>query len=727
MKSFVYVLISLFLFFNIVYAQNNQNNLGNKYIEKQVTEVLTDLHKENSTPKDVDKDEEFVFKNNEIQSVDNSSKSDSSTETDIKNGDSTNKKLTKEELKAKFKEELKEELIKELLNQKEDTKTQSQAVTQENPKKEEVKTTPEETKATTPITTETEHVKPYDVVVFGVKITSLRRDTQETTAEIRAEEASYKLEQILKKGDLENIRAKIKTIKYGYSININDEKMFSILHGDAGTAIGKDKEKLKEYAIQAINNIGTVITQEKKRQDSQEFKNSIITIFLALIATILAFFLMKKMKQVADNSMEKWITAILEKISSTEFTRKYARIFTVYLKRTVLVIYYILIFFILYIDITFVLAGIPLTSDWAKGLLVGFQKIVHSFYTGFIQMLPGLVIVVMIMFGTKILVGLANIFFEGIENNQIKFDWIDKDTIVPTKRITAAFLWVIGIALAYPFIPGSGSEAFKGISVLIGVMFSIGSSNIMNQAVSGLIIIYTKGIKVGDYVKVKDYEGIVLHTGVFTVKIRTTSQEEINIPNSVLLDSVTTNYTTLKEEKGIALEIKLGLDYDVPWRQVNAMVLEAVKRTRSLRQDTKPNVFQSDMADYYMEYTVRTWIDRPELRRSIRSELYQNIQDVFNEYDVQIMTPRYLTLFKSKMVVPPDKWYPEPASHNEDDQIEITGLYDAKNEDGTPFLKRLNEKDNKEEQKTKEENITKEEEKKDDKPNKKNSGKSKKS
>ena len=278
MKSFVYVLISLFLFFNIVYAQNNQNNLGNKYIEKQVTEVLTDLHKENSTPKDVDKDEEFVFKNNEIQSVDNSSKSDSSTETDIKNGDSTNKKLTKEELKAKFKEELKEELIKELLNQKEDTKTQSQTVTQENPKKEEVKTTPEETKATTPITTETEQVKPYDVVVFGVKITSLRRDTQETTAEIRAEEASYKLEQILKKGDLENIRAKIKTIKYGYSININDEKMFSILHGDAGTAIGKDKEKLKEYAIQAINNIGTVITQEKKRQDSQEFKNSIITI-----------------------------------------------------------------------------------------------------------------------------------------------------------------------------------------------------------------------------------------------------------------------------------------------------------------------------------------------------------------------------------------------------------------------------------------------------------------
>ncbi|MBR0519431.1 mechanosensitive ion channel, partial [bacterium] len=512
----------------------------------------------------------------------------------------------------------------------------------------------------------------------------------------------------------------IRTIKYGYSININDKSVFAILYGDAGTAIGKDKEKLKEYAKEALKNIGAIIEQEKKKQDSEDLKHSILTIFIALIITIFAFFLMKKIKTIVDNSMEKWITAILKRISSQEFTFKYSRIFTVYLKRTLLVIYYILIFLIIYIDLAVVLAGIPLTSAWANGLLVTFKKILNSFYSGFLKMLPGLIIVIMIMFGTKILVGLANIFFEGIENDHIKFDWIDKDTIVPTKRITAAFLWVIGVALAYPFIPGSGSEAFKGISVLIGVMFSIGSSNIMSQAISGLIIIYTKGIKVGDYVKVKDYEGIILHTGVFTVKIRTTSQEEINIPNSVLLDSITTNYTTLKEEKGVALEIKLGLDYDVPWRQVNAMVLEAIKMTRSLRQDSKPNIFQSDMADYYMEYTVRTWIDRPELRRSIRSELYQNIQDVFNKYDVQIMTPRYLTLFKSKMVVPPDKWYLEPASHNEDDQIEVTGLYDAKNADGTPFLKRLNEKDEPKQEEIKED-------KKDDRANKKNSGKSKKS
>lgn len=720
-RFFVCICISLFLFFNIVSAQNNT---GNKIIEQKTTEALTDLlqsgQKENSDDK-IDKDEEYVFKNDVIQSVDDSSKFNSSNGIDNVNNVDSNKELTKEELKATLKEELKKELIKELMNEKkEEVKPQSQTVTQENKKVEESKNIPVETKATTPVTKEIENVNPYDVVVFGVKITSFRRDTKETTAEIRAEEASYKLEQLIKNGDIKKIA--IRAIKYGYSININDNPTFSILLGDAGSEIGKDKTKLKEYAKEAIQNIGIAITQEKKKQDLEEFKSSILTIFLALLITILAFFVIKKLKTIADNSMEKWITAILNKISSTDFTKKYARIFTVYLKRTLLVIYYILIFFILYIDITVVLAGIPLTRDWANGLLGEFRKIFNSFYTGFLQMLPGLIIVIMIMFGTKIIVGLANIFFEGIENDQIKFDWIDKDTIVPTKRITAAFLWVVGIALAYPFIPGSGSEAFKGISVLIGVMFSIGSSNIMNQAVSGLIIIYTKGIKVGDFVKVKDYEGIVLHTGVFTVKIRTTSQEEINIPNSVLLDSVTTNYTTLKEEKGIALEIKLGLDYDVPWRQVNAMVLEAVKRTRSLRQDSKPNVFQSDMADYYMEYTVRTWIDRPELRRSIKSELYQNIQDVFNEYDVQIMTPRYLTLFKSKMVVPPDKWYPEPASHNEDDQIEITGLYDAKNEDGTPFLKRLNEQ----EIEQKEEKITKEE-KKDDKVNRKNSGKSKKS
>ncbi len=737
MKSFFYVFISIFLFFNIVSAQNN---VENKIIEKQTTEAITDFlndkQKENEPSKNdtsndegintADKDDEYVLKNDSTneESSNNTNVTNSLNGIEIDTGDT---KLTpKEELKKELKEELIKELIKELQNnKKEDVNVQSKYVVKSPPKKEEV---PVETKATTPITKENEDIRPYDINVLGVKITTLRKNTQETTAEARAEEASYKLEQIIKNRDIKKIS--IKPIKYGYSININDKEVFAILHGDAGAVIGKDKEKLKDYAKEAVQNIGVVIKQEKKKQDKEDFKNSIIKIVLAFILTVLVLLILKKLKVLADNSMEKWITALLEKIASTEFSHKYSRIFAVYLKRFLLFAYYFIIVFILYLDFAVVLTGIPLTKNWANGLLNAFEKILNSFYSGFIRMLPGLVIVVMIILGTKILVGLANIFFEGIENGHIQFEWIDKDTIVPTKRITAAFLWVIGVALAYPFIPGSGSDAFKGISVLIGVMFSIGSSNIMSQAISGLILIYTKGVKVGDFVTVKDYTGTILHTGVFTVKIKTPLQEEINIPNTLLLDSITTNYSTLKEEKGIALEIKLGLDYDVPWRQVNAMVLEAVKMTRSLRQDSKPNIFQSDMADYYMEYTVRTWIDRPELGKSIKSELYQNIQDVFNKYDVQIMTPRYLTIYKNKMVVPPDKWYLEPASHNEDDQIEVTGLYDAKNADGTPFLKRLNEKEEPKQEDSKQKESKHEEvkeEKKDDRANKKNSGKSKKS
>ncbi len=513
----------------------------------------------------------------------------------------------------------------------------------------------------------------YEVVFFNRVITTLRRDTVKFGAELRAEAAMEKIASVVDKGGPGTIE--LKPIKYGFDIRLDRVSVFRILEGDANPMLD---QSLKEYALEAVDHLNDAVENYKRQKNLTFVKEAGLTILVAIIITFVVFFVMNFIRGFFEKSLEKWLKLLLENFSSSDFTDKYSVLFANYINKAILISYYVLASFVIYTDLTVILSSIPYTKPWASGLLKSIYGIFSSFYTEFIQLLPSLIVFVMIIASTKILVNLTVIFFNGVENNDIKFPWIDQYTVVPTKRITTAFLWIVGLGLAYPFIPGSDSDAFKGLSVVVGLMMSLGSSNIISQGISGIIIIYTKTLKNGDYIKVNDYEGEVISAGAFTVKIRTIAQEEVSIPNSLILSSSTVNYTSLKEKHGISLYTVVGLDYNVPWRQVNALLLEAARRTSSLMKGSKPFVWQSDMGDYYMEYTLVTWLDRPDIRRKIKSELYANIQDVFNENEVQIMTPRYLHLFKTgeKMISPKREWYSPPASLT-DDPISAFGLYES--------------------------------------------------
>lgn len=511
----------------------------------------------------------------------------------------------------------------------------------------------------------------YDVEFFNRRITTLRRDTVHFTAEARAKIASVRIRKVINSGEVGPIRP-VK-IKYGYEIRVGKKALFRILEGDSPPLSG---QTLDQYAATAANSL----REARRSYDEQRnWKSIVVSVLLLILAVVVTWLLLKLiawLKKLLDRHVEGWIRGFLKKFSSSDFAKKYSKVFALYINRTVLVLMYLALAMFVYTELTFVLSLFPYTRPWATGLLQNISAILVGFYNGFIKMLPSLIIFVMILFSTKIIVSLTGIFFDGVKNGDIYFPWIDKDTIVPTRRITHLFLWMVGLGLAYPFIPGSESDAFKGISVILGLMVSIGSSNIINQAISGLIIIYTKTLKIGDFVKVKEHEGYVTATGVFNLKIRTTQNEEVVIPNSVILDSAAINFSKFKDKKGVALKTVVGLDYDVPWRQVNAMLLEAAKRTTSLKKESGAYVWQTDMADYYMEYTLVTWIDRPGYDKKIKSELYANIQDVFNEYGVQIMTPRYLTIYKNKIWSPKEDWYREPASREEEPR-KTFGLYDS--------------------------------------------------
>jgi small-conductance mechanosensitive channel len=276
--------------------------------------------------------------------------------------------------------------------------------------------------------------------------------------------------------------------------------------------------------------------------------------------------------------------------------------------------------------------------------------------------LPNLFSVLLIVFVTRIVVKLAGLFFDSVEHQRVSVPWIYPETALTTRRLATLFLWLFALALAYPYLPGSETEAFKGISVFVGLMISLGSSGIVNQLMSGLMITYSRALQPGDFVRIGDVEGTVTQLGMLSTKLKSPRREEVTIPNAVLFSTTTTNYSRLHQSEGVFAPTSLTIGYDVPWRQVHALLILAAERTAGVRRQPAPVVRQTALRDFYVEYTLLVSLENPASRAPVLDALHANIQDAFNEFGVQIMSPNYEADPEGPKLVPREKWFAAPAN-----------------------------------------------------------------
>jgi small-conductance mechanosensitive channel len=331
------------------------------------------------------------------------------------------------------------------------------------------------------------------------------------------------------------------------------------------------------------------------------------------------------------------------------------------LRRTAQVALAVVVLFGAYVCLAFVLRQFPFTRPWGEqlgGFLFGSIRTVLGTMLGWI---PGLFVATLIVLFTRWLTRLVSGFFTAVEEGRVAMPDALIETIQPTRRIVNAVLWLLGLVMAYPYLPGSDSPAFKGISVFVGLVLSLGASGVVGQYLSGLVIMYSRALRVGDYVRVADHEGVVVALGMLSTKIRTNKREEVNIPNNLLVSTTTKNFSRLGGAEGVILYTTVTIGYDVPWRQVHAMLIEAANRTPGLRRDPAPFVNQTALSDFYVEYQLNAHLERPELRLRTLAALHANIQDVFNEHGVQIMSPHYEADPADKKWVPPERWHEPPA------------------------------------------------------------------
>lgn len=324
--------------------------------------------------------------------------------------------------------------------------------------------------------------------------------------------------------------------------------------------------------------------------------------------------------------------------------------------------YWSLVLLFSYQWLGFVLSQFPYTRPWGESLNTYLLHVAKYVLDGFVSGIPGLVIAgIIFLIARGIISFTRSLLLRMARPGTIS--WLSSETLQPTTRLTSIAIWLFALAMAYPYLPGAGTEAFKGLSVLLGLMISLGASSVVGQAAAGLILTYSRTMRPGEFVSVAGHEGTVTELGMFTTTIRTGLGEVLTIPNSMITGGVTKNYSRTVDGSGYIVDTVVTIGYDTPWRQVEAMLLEASTRTSGILHDPAPQVFQTALSDFYPEYRLvaKAVPSEPRPRAQLLSALHANIQDVFNEYGVAIMSPHYLGDPSDAKLVPRENWYAAPA------------------------------------------------------------------
>jgi small-conductance mechanosensitive channel len=315
---------------------------------------------------------------------------------------------------------------------------------------------------------------------------------------------------------------------------------------------------------------------------------------------------------------------------------------------------------VFYLD--FVLHQFPWTRLLAARLWTLLIEPLRSMGAHILATIPDLAFLAVLIFVVRYVLKAIRLFFEALAQGDVPLTNFEREWAWPTYRLVRLMVVAFALVVAYPYIPGSGSDAFKGISLFLGVIFSLGSSSVISNVIAGYSMIYRRAFRVGDRVRIEDQVGDVTEARLLVTHLRTPKNEEVVIPNSLILNTSVVNYSTMAREGRLILYATVGIGYETPWRQVEAMLLLAAGRSEGLLKEPQPFVLQKQLGDFAVTYEINVYCGDAQAMSRLYTELYRNILDVFNEYGVQIMTPAYEGDPEQPKLVSRDQWYPAPAA-----------------------------------------------------------------
>lgn len=305
---------------------------------------------------------------------------------------------------------------------------------------------------------------------------------------------------------------------------------------------------------------------------------------------------------------------------------------------------YVIMLLQLLITVPLLFAIFPQTKGLAYQIFSYIWNPIKNILVGIVDYIPNLFAILIICFAVKYLVRLVHYLSREVEAGRLKFGGFYPDWAMPTYHIIRFLLYAFMIAMIYPYLPGAKNGVFQGISVFVGLIISLGSSTVIGNVIAGLVITYMRPFKLGDRIQLNDTTGNVIEKTPLVTRIKTLKNEVVTIPNSFIMSSHTVNYSASAREYGLIIHSEVTIGYDVPWRQVHQLLIEAALNTPGVIDDPRPFVLETSLSDWYPVYQINAYIREADKLAQIYSDLHQNIQDRFNEAGVEIMSPHYMAM-----------------------------------------------------------------------------------
>lgn len=497
--------------------------------------------------------------------------------------------------------------------------------------------------------------KPIPVVVNGKVLFELTDPGFNTNLEDRVNTVIDRLELVAKRSPKKIDKTNIRKTDVGNAILFDDVAILLVTDQDAKAA-GRTKDELsKEWAVK-------LKSAAKELEKSYSTRNIILSIVWVVVATlsllvILWFFkfifskIYRRMQSVREKLLKAQGVVVKEESQLMTPIMSIVRIIRVVLTIVLLNLY-----------VNLVLAVLPWTKNYTFPLVrylnEPFREIGKSITGWLPNLFSILVLVVVFYFALKLL----RFLFLEIERKRLILPGFYPEWAEPTFKIARFVFLALAAVAIFPYIPGSKSPAFQGISLFIGLLLSLGSSGAVANIVAGLTLTYTRAFILGDVIKIGDALGFVTEKTLLVTRIKTPKNVLVSIPNATVVGSHVTNYTAeLRQGGTLILNTSVTIGYDTPWRQVHQLLLLAADRTSGLLKQPPPFVLQRELQDFYVKYELNAHTNKTEGMLKTYSDLHQNVLDTFNEYGVQIMSPNYEADPHSPKIVPRDRWFESPA------------------------------------------------------------------
>lgn len=319
---------------------------------------------------------------------------------------------------------------------------------------------------------------------------------------------------------------------------------------------------------------------------------------------------------------------------------------------------WIIVLLLLDAYLALVLGFFPATRVASQSLSGWFSSHLSAMSEQIVDYLPNLFIVIVIVLATYYVVKLSGFFFGQLSAGQIQIEGFYSDWAGPTSKLVRGLILVLAAIIVFPYLPGSKSPAFQGVSIFLGILLSLGSSSAVANAVAGTILTYMRSFQVGDYVQLGETRGEIVAKNLLVTRILTPKKEIVTIPNGAVMSGSVTNYSAEAALGGVVLHTTVTIGYDAPWKHIHELLISAALSTHDVLKEPSPFVYQTSLDDFYVSYELNVFTNQPRRMPAIYSELHQNIQDRFNEAGVEIMSPHYAQLRDGNQTTTPAPYLP---------------------------------------------------------------------